>query len=110
MGDLVLLGRLLRVTRLKAELSVGDLARMALVSRATISRIERGLVKEPQLSTLQAMAAALNVPWDKVLPYLDDGGDPLDRIIGQLVRVPVDCLWIVEGLLGVLADGPPPTD
>ena len=55
-----LAGRL-RKSREDAFLSQEELAKRAGVQAATVSRIERGVIDEPYLSTLRKLAKALDV-------------------------------------------------
>jgi transcriptional regulator with XRE-family HTH domain len=55
------LGRLIREQRQLAHLSVRELARLASISNAYLSQVERGL-HEPSVRVLQAVADVLEVP------------------------------------------------
>jgi transcriptional regulator with XRE-family HTH domain len=63
------LGEFIRSQRRIAELSQRELARLADVSDAYLSQLERGL-HEPSVRVLNGLAQALNVPSDKLLAYL----------------------------------------
>jgi transcriptional regulator with XRE-family HTH domain len=63
------LGEFIRSQRRIAELSQRELARLADVSDAYLSQLERGL-HEPTVRVLNGLAQALNVPSDKLLAYL----------------------------------------
>lgn len=63
------LGEFIRSQRRLAELSQRELARLADVSGAYLSQLERGL-HEPSVRVLNGLAQALNVPSDKLLAYL----------------------------------------
>jgi len=63
------LGEFIRSQRRIAELSQRELARLADVSDAYLSQLERGL-HEPSVRVLNGLAQALNVPSDKLLGYL----------------------------------------
>ena len=63
------LGEFIRSQRRLAELSQRELARLADVSDAYLSQLERGL-HEPSVRVLNGLAQALNVPSDKLLAYL----------------------------------------
>jgi transcriptional regulator with XRE-family HTH domain len=69
------LGEFIRSQRRIADLSQRELARLADVSDAYLSQLERGL-HEPSVRVLNGLAQALNVPSDKLFAYLgrhDDG-------------------------------------
>ena len=55
------LGSQVRQLRKRADLTVSDLAGMARISGGMLSKIENGQIS-PSLSTIQALASALNVP------------------------------------------------
>jgi transcriptional regulator with XRE-family HTH domain len=63
------LGDFIRSQRRIADLSQRELARLADVSDAYLSQLERGL-HEPSVRVLNGLAQALNVPSDKLLGYL----------------------------------------
>jgi transcriptional regulator with XRE-family HTH domain len=64
--DVVLLGRVLRETRIAARFSVEALAAAAGVSAGSISQLERGR-GNPSFLTLRRLAAALQVPLGQFL-------------------------------------------
>lgn len=63
------LGDFIRSQRRIADLSQRELARLADLSDAYLSQLERGL-HEPSVRVLNGLAHALNVPSDKLLAYL----------------------------------------
>jgi transcriptional regulator with XRE-family HTH domain len=63
------LGEFIRSQRRIADLSQRELARLADLSDAYLSQLERGL-HEPSVRVLNGLAQALNVPSDKLLGYL----------------------------------------
>ncbi|NND73924.1 MAG: helix-turn-helix transcriptional regulator [Ilumatobacter sp.] len=74
------LGDFIRSQRRIAELSQRELARLADLSDAYLSQLERGL-HEPSVRVLNGLAQALNVPADKLLKFLgrqddSDGAAP----------------------------------
>lgn len=71
------LGDFIRSQRRLAELSQRELAKLADLSDAYLSQLERGL-HEPSVRVLNGIASALNVPSDKLLRYLgrDDALGP----------------------------------
>jgi HTH-type transcriptional regulator / antitoxin HipB len=71
-------GTVLRQVRLRRGLRQADVARIAGVSRTTISRIERGHFGEASLSTLRRVAAVLDVRLDLIPRWR--AGD-LDRLL-----------------------------
>ena len=60
------LGKNLRAARKKCEMSQIDLAHRSGLEQGEISRIERGL-RDPQVSTLEKLAAAVDVPPGRLL-------------------------------------------
>jgi transcriptional regulator with XRE-family HTH domain len=71
------LGDFIKSQRRLAELSQRELAKLADLSDAYLSQLERGL-HEPSVRVLNGLAHALNVPTDKMLRYLgrEDRTDP----------------------------------
>ena len=73
------LGDFIRRQRRLAELSQRELARLADLSDAYLSQLERGL-HEPSVRVVNALAGALNLPSDKLLKFLrihdDSIGEP----------------------------------
>ena len=63
------LGDFIKSQRRIADLSQRELARLADLSDAYLSQLERGL-HEPSVRVLNGLAQALNVPTDKLLAYL----------------------------------------
>lgn len=63
------LGDFIRSQRRIAELSQRELARLADLSDAYLSQLERGL-HEPSVRVLNGLSQALNVPADKLLRFL----------------------------------------
>jgi transcriptional regulator with XRE-family HTH domain len=63
------LGEFIRSQRRIADLSQRELARLADLSDAYLSQLERGL-HEPSVRVLNGLSQALNVPADKLLAYL----------------------------------------
>ena len=55
------LGRFIREQRQRAQLSLREMARMADISNAYLSQVERG-IHEPSVRVLHALADALEVP------------------------------------------------
>jgi transcriptional regulator with XRE-family HTH domain len=68
------LGEFIRSQRRIADLSQRELARLADLSDAYLSQLERGL-HEPSVRVLNGLAQALNVPSDKLLAYLGRHGE-----------------------------------
>jgi len=64
-GQLIL-GRRIKKLRMAANLTQDALAKRACISRVTLARIERG-IQAPRLTTLVALARALEVPVSRVL-------------------------------------------
>ena len=67
------LGDFIKSQRRIADLSQRELARLADLSDAYLSQLERGL-HEPSVRVLNGLAQALNVPTDKLLAYLGQIG------------------------------------
>ena len=72
------LGDFIRSQRRLAELSQRELAKLADLSDAYLSQLERGL-HEPSVRVVNGLSSALNVPAEKLLNFLgrdrtDDGG------------------------------------
>lgn len=63
------LGEFIKSQRRIADLSQRELARLADLSDAYLSQLERGL-HEPSVRVLNGLAHALNLPSDKLLGYL----------------------------------------
>jgi transcriptional regulator with XRE-family HTH domain len=63
------LGEFIKSQRRIADLSQRELARLADLSDAYLSQLERGL-HEPSVRVLNGLSQALNVPADKLLAYL----------------------------------------
>jgi transcriptional regulator with XRE-family HTH domain len=63
------LGEFIKSQRRIADLSQRELARLADLSDAYLSQLERGL-HEPSIRVLNGLAQALNVPSEKLLAYL----------------------------------------
>ena len=63
------LGEFIKSKRRIADLSQRELARLADLSDAYLSQLERGL-HEPSVRVLNGLAQALNVPSEKLLAYL----------------------------------------
>ena len=75
------LGDFIKSQRRLAELSQRELARLADLSDAYLSQLERGL-HEPSVRVLNGLSQALNIPADRLLRFLgqsddhDDGDEP----------------------------------
>ncbi len=68
------LGEFIRSQRRLAELSQRELARLADLSDAYLSQLERGL-HEPSVRVLHGLSKALNVPPDMLLRFLGRNED-----------------------------------
>jgi transcriptional regulator with XRE-family HTH domain len=71
------LGDFIRSQRRIAELSQRELARLADLSDAYLSQLERGL-HEPSVRVLNGLSQALNVPAEKLLRFLGRHDAPAD--------------------------------
>jgi transcriptional regulator with XRE-family HTH domain len=81
------LGDFIRSQRRIADLSQRELARLADVSDAYLSQLERGL-HEPSVRVLNGLAQALNVPSDKLLGYLGRHDDaPVERSTESAIAI-----------------------
>lgn len=78
MVDAVRLGSALRAVRVRRRLRQADVARTARVSRAMVSRIERGQIGSLALDRLERVAAALEVRLDLIPRWR---GGELDRLL-----------------------------
>ncbi len=72
------LGDFIRSQRRIADLSQRELARLADLSDAYLSQLERGL-HEPSVRVLNGLAQALNVPSEKLLAYLGRHDESADE-------------------------------
>ena len=92
--QMALLGAFIHDQRALAGLSLRDLADRATVSNAYLSQVERGL-HEPSLRVLQAVAAALGQPLDRLLAHAglvpaEDDGAPGERARGTEAAIMED--------------------
>ncbi|MFK8023142.1 MAG: helix-turn-helix domain-containing protein [Ilumatobacter sp.] len=67
-------GDFIRSQRKLAELSQRELAKLAHLSDAYLSQLERGL-HQPSVRVLNGLAEGLNVPADRLLKFLGRDGD-----------------------------------
>ena len=72
------LGDFIKSQRRLAELSQRELARLADLSDAYLSQLERGL-HEPSIRVLNGLSEALNVPSDRLLRFLGRMPEPADH-------------------------------
>jgi len=85
-------GDFIKSQRKLAELSQRELAKLADLSDAYLSQLERGL-HEPSVRVLHGLSDALNVPTDKLLRFLGrevdiDGADmPSDRTTESVIML-----------------------
>ncbi|MFT5448636.1 MAG: transcriptional regulator with XRE-family HTH domain [Gammaproteobacteria bacterium] len=70
----VALGKRVRALRRRIDLTAVELARLARVSVATVSKIENGAIST-SLSTIDALAGALNVPIGELFADVEDRRD-----------------------------------
>ena len=77
------LGGRIKQSRLAANLTQEEVARMASIRRATLSDIESGITKHPRSNILQCICVALNVDIDWML----NGPDPAPSEMSQLDRI-----------------------
>lgn len=67
-------GEFIKSQRKLAELSQRELAKLADLSDAYLSQLERGL-HEPSVRVLHGLSEALNVPTDRLLRFLGETSD-----------------------------------
>lgn len=82
----VTLGKRVRELRRRQDMSGVDLARAARVSVATISKVEKGSIST-SLSTLDALAGALNVPIAELFLGVEDRRDCTVVKAGEGLRI-----------------------
>ena len=78
--DHVALGKHLRALRIRRELRQQDVGRVARLSRAVISRIERGMLESVTVGVLVRVAAALGASIDIRVRW---NGEHLDRLLDE---------------------------
>ena len=78
------MGEFIKSQRRLAELSQRELARLADLSDAYLSQLERGL-HEPSVRVLNGLARALNVPNDRLLRYLGRDDHDLEITTEQVI-------------------------
>jgi transcriptional regulator with XRE-family HTH domain len=78
MEDLAV-GRVFRAARVRRRWRQDDVAAAAGVSRATVSRLERGRLENVQIGTIRAVGGALGI---RVSTELRGSGAELDRLLG----------------------------
>ena len=75
-------GEFIRSQRKLAEMSQRELAKLADLSDAYLSQLERGL-HEPSVRVLHGLSDALNVPTERLLRFLGrntDADEPVDEV------------------------------
>ena len=80
------IGAQIRILRRRAELTVGDLAAAAGISAGMMSKIENGQIS-PSLSTLQSVAASLNVQLTQLFAAFEEKRDCSYVKAGQGVAI-----------------------
>lgn len=73
-GGIDALGDFIRSQRKLAEMSQRELAKLADLSDAYLSQLERGL-HEPSVRVLNGLSTALNVPAERLMRFLGRDGD-----------------------------------
>ena len=113
-GDVVVLGRVLRETRIAAQFSVEALAATAGVSAGLISQLERGR-GNPSFLTLRRLATALQVPLGHFLQGPETGQMVVRADRRKRLRLPTEPGLVYElltpglgGTLEVLRSQIPP--
>jgi transcriptional regulator with XRE-family HTH domain len=81
-------GEFIKSQRKLAELSQRELAKLADLSDAYLSQLERGL-HEPSVRVLHGLSDALNVPTDRLLRFLgkDQEPDPTDQTTESVIML-----------------------
>jgi len=69
-----MLAQNIRKLRLKKGLSQEKLSRLADIANATLVKIECGVAKEPTITTVVKIAAALNVSIDELVGKIKNNG------------------------------------
>jgi transcriptional regulator with XRE-family HTH domain len=86
------LGDFIRSQRRIAELSQRELAKLADLSDAYLSQLERGL-HEPSVRVVNGLSSALNVPAEKLLNFLGrDRGDGDNEVTTETAILTDDAL------------------
>ncbi len=86
------LGDFIRSQRRLAELSQRELAKLADLSDAYLSQLERGL-HEPSVRVVNGLSSALNVPADKLLKFLGrDRAEGDDEVTAESAILTDDAL------------------
>jgi transcriptional regulator with XRE-family HTH domain len=91
--DPIRLGRQLRALRIRKDVRQEDVGLAAKLSRATISRLERGKLEEVAIGALVRVAAALGASVDIRLRW---NGEQLDRLLDEAHA------WLIEGVVLML--------
>ncbi|WP_338010433.1 helix-turn-helix domain-containing protein [Brevibacillus thermoruber] len=66
------IGELIRKYRERANLTITQLANLAGIHKAVISKIENGDTKRPEWKTIKAIASILDIPYEQLLEcYMD---------------------------------------
>ena len=91
--DPIRLGRQFRALRIRKDLRQVDVGSAAKLSRATVSRLERGKIEEVPVGVLFRVAAALGASVDIRLRW---NGEQLDRLLDEAHA------WLVEVIVLVL--------
>lgn len=86
------LGDFIRSQRRLAELSQRELAKLADLSDAYLSQLERGL-HEPSVRVVNGLSSALNVPAEKLLNFLGrDRGEGANEVTTEAAILTDDAL------------------
>ena len=85
------LGEFIRSQRRLAELSQRELAKLADLSDAYLSQLERGL-HEPSVRVLNGLAQALNMPSDRLLRFLGRHGEVESTAVSTETAIATDDL------------------
>jgi len=85
--DAIRLGLQLRALRIRKELRQDDVGRLARLSRALVSRLERGLIENVRVGDLDRVAKGLGARLDVRLRW---NGEGLDRLLDEAHAALVD--------------------
>lgn len=90
-------GEFIRSQRKLAEMSQRELAKLADLSDAYLSQLERGL-HEPSVRVLHGLSDALNVPAERLLKFLGrtDDADDVDEVTTESAILLDDALTDVQ--------------
>src|SRR3989442_9178181 len=99
-GERAPLGRTVRTTREKLDLTQAELAERVGVSRAAIAEIEAGRIRQPRAAVFARLSAALGIPAAVLLasPGLAgaEGGTPAQAATDELAAMAVGLVHLAH--------------